>query len=200
MRRSLGLLGDTNSNPVPLSTRIGADPALPDQPLDKLPGPPGLFAGFLRSLFARFLPPWFVPPPGYRSFDIQHAIATPAAPSAPTVVLSRIVPTGFVMFVKGLSIVFSGGGFNQGSGDIIYTIRINGAPVKGYGNILTDLGTMQPANVQPREVSGIFATSGQLFEILVTAVNPLGGGTQVVATIVGYDYPQQYHTTSWSGR
>lgn len=196
--RSMGLgMGDT---PIPASDRIGGDPGAPDTAADQAGGALGMLAGLLRLLFGRFFPPWVVPPPGFRAFDVQNAIATPVALTTPaSTVLSIRVPVGFVTYITGLSVVFSGGGFNQGSGDLVYSITVDGAPVKGYGQILTDLGTMQAGNVQPRPVAGIFATSQQLIEVKVLNVAQAGGGTFVVATLVGYHYGARYHRTGGRG-
>ena len=187
----------------PASDRIGGDPAAPDTPADKAGGALGLLSNLLRVLFTRFYPPWVIPPPGFRSYDVQASIPAPVAggATAPFVtVLTLQVPTGFVTCVKGLSIVYSGGGFQQGAGALVYRITVDDAPIKGYGMILTDLGTMNPGDVQPRAVAGIFARSNQTIRVQVQNVAQPGGGTFVVATLVGYHYAAAYHTSSWTGR
>lgn len=192
-------LGDTLSSPASQPDAGFCDPAIPSTGADTSGGALGLLSNLLRRLFARFFPPWVIPPPMYRSFDIQATIATPAV-GANGDVLTIQVPVGLTMCARGISIVYSGGGFQQGGGALVYSIRVDGAPVKGYGNILTDLGTMQPGNVQPREVWGIFAASSQTVTLNVSNVAQAGGGTFVVATLVGYFYPTTYHKRSWLGK
>lgn len=192
-------LGDSPPSPASQPDSGFCDPAIPSTGADTAGGALGLMSNLMRRLFARFFPPWVMPPPTFRAFDVQSTIATPA-PGSSGVVLSLQVPVGLVMCARGISIVFSGGGFQQGGGALVYSVQVDGAPVKGYGNILTDLGTMQPGNVQPREVWGIFADASQTVTINVANVSQVGGDTFVVATLVGYFYPTPYHKRSWLGQ
>lgn len=169
-------------------SQIGGDPAALDTPADQAGGALGMLANLLRVLFARFLPPWFYPPPSFRAFDIQTntTVATPAVGTS-SIVLESLVPTGFSRVIRGLSINLIGPGFVQGSGTMVFQVTVDNAPVKGYGQVTTELGSVQ----FPRITYGILANSGQTVRIIASNIGYVAGGTNVIGSIVGYDYPKQ---------
>ena len=167
---------------------VGGDTGALDTAADKAGGALGMLAALLRVLFARFLPPWFYPPPSFRPFDLQTntTVPTPGV-GLSAIVLESLVPTGFARVIRGLSVNLIGPGFVQGSGTMVFSVTVDGAPVKGYGQLTTELGSV----FFPRETFGILANSGQTVRIVASNVSYVAGGTNVVGSIVGYDYPKQ---------
>lgn len=130
--------------------------------------------------------PWLYPPPGFRSFDWVRSIATPAV-GVETTVLGFSVPVGFDGVIRRISNNFTGGGFIQGSGDLIWRIRVNNRVVQNFGAILTEFGSIS----QPREIDGIVVRAGQAVTYSVTCSNAaLSGGSYVVCCFSGYYWPK----------
>lgn len=130
-------------------------------------------------------------PPNAAPFDFPGILTTPAPGTADSVVLSFTVPTGWDGVVKALANVYTGPGFVEGSGDLIWRLRVNGQYVKNYDSIQTTLGSFE----EPRKIEGgIVLSSGQLVEYLVTvaaaASIPTGAGTQIVCFLRGFFYPR----------
>lgn len=134
-------------------------------------------------------PPWVEPPPGYIDFDPRATLPLPAVavPPPETEVLVLLVPTGLDGVIKWYSNNFEGGGFVNGSGDIVWRIRINGRAVRNFDNILFESGTVE----KPRRLAaGIRIYSGQRVTYTVQHVaNPLLGVEPIVCSFVGYFYP-----------
>jgi len=126
--------------------------------------------------------PWVFPPPNFQAFDFQGAIAHPAVGSGDQVILSFTVPPGHDGVIKRISCNFSGPGFVQGSGTLVWRILANGAAIKGYDNILTELGNEQT----PRPTDGILVYEGQLIQLVVSNINLNAGGTFDRGSLAGY--------------
>lgn len=142
------------------------------------------FAALISFLQNTLLPPWYIPPPNFQAFDIQGVLATPAIGATGTV-LQLTVPQGFNGVVRRLSINVNGPGFVQGSGSLIFGVTADGVPCKNYASILTELGSIQ----QPRPTDGILANSGQVYRVTVQNVSYAALGTNVVASLGGWFYP-----------
>lgn len=144
----------------------------------------GMISFDLKSDYDPLRAPWIVPPSGFLSFDENNAIPVPAIGTTATI-LSFQVPDGFDGIIKRISQNYLGGGFSDGSGDLIWRITLDGRPVKNYSNMIVQLG----ATATPREISGIRIQSGQIVGYTVTHVNnPLPDNT--VATAGGWYYPR----------
>ena len=131
--------------------------------------------------------PWLYPPPGFQSFDFSAAIATPA-PSLETPALLFAVPIGWDGVIRRISCNFVGGGFQQGSGQLIWRIYNNSRVVQNYGDIRTERGTL----AHGREIDGIVVRAGNRVQFTVTCTDAsLSGGTSVVCSAGGYFWPKQ---------
>lgn len=139
--------------------------------------------------------PWSEMPPGGLPFDPFDSIVTPNANSVETLVLQFQVPFGYDGIVLGVTNLFTGPGFVEGSGNLIWRIRIGspnlqGRPQRNYSDIRNTLGTL----AQPREVhGGIAIVSGQFLEYTVT--HALGSpivpaGTRIICNIAGFYWPR----------
>lgn len=129
--------------------------------------------------------PWVTPPEGFVPFDGAAAIALPAVGLAQ--VLAITVPDGHDGVINQFSWNFTGGGFVQGSGDIIVQVQRDGVAVRNFENILVEKGTIGVA----RPISPIRVYNKQVISIVVNhAANALLNGF-IVGSLVGYFYPTQ---------
>lgn len=131
--------------------------------------------------------PWVDPPPGFVSFDPQSSIVLPAAAAAETVVLTMDVPQGYDGVIKYISNNLTGGGFVQGSGDIVWRIREDGRPIRNFGNITSEKGSI----ARPRQVEGIRIYSAQRITYTVEHVANAALTGRTVCSLNGYFYPSR---------
>lgn len=131
--------------------------------------------------------PWEEAPPGYQQFDQQQVLALPLVGAAEAVVLTLIVPRGMDGIIKWYSCNFAGGGFVNGSGDIVWRIRSNLRAVLNFDNILTERGTVD----RPRELKpGIRIYNANVVTFTVEHVaNALLGAEPIICSLAGYFYP-----------
>jgi hypothetical protein len=183
-------MGTTTINPISAPgsdpTLITQDPACPDTRADKAGGSLGLLAFLLRRLIDKLLPPWYYPPVNFQAFDKQGVVATPGIGLSATI-LSIQVPQGYSGVGRRLSVNIIGPGFVQGLGSLVFSVTVDNAPYKNYASILTEFGSPQI----PRPTDGILANSGQVIRINVLNVSYAALGTNCVASIGGWFYPDQ---------
>ena len=132
----------------------------------------------------------FMPPEG-QPFDVAATVALPAV-GATVVVAQVTVPTGLNGVLHRIANEFIGGGFVDGSGDIIWQIFQNLGQVGGtgvvapyYDNIINSLGTVP----NPSEIDGIRVQSGAVLAITLTNVAVVVAKQLVRARLGGYWYP-----------
>lgn len=123
---------------------------------------------------------------GNRAVDEQAALALPAVGTESTV-LTFLIPQGYDFFIRRISHNFTGGGFVQGSGDIIWRLLIDNAPVKNFQNMSSEKGSVDA----PRDIDGIRAYSGQtlLYTVLHAANAALNGN--IICSVNGSLYPSE---------
>lgn len=149
--------------------------------------------------------PWDVPPEGSEDFDELAAVVLPAAGAAETIILQFQVPDGYDLVVKGILTEFTGPGFTQGSGNLIWRFRrgqggITGSPVPNYGSIQFSLGNRQ----QNRPITaGTLASSGDYLTLTIVHVagSPIvpPGGPSVIGGLNGYMWPRGSVPISYGG-
>lgn len=141
--------------------------------------------------------PWIEPPEGFSPFDAQMGIALPAVGTASTTTLtsatgaaavgSFTVDSGYDGVINSLSCNFTGAGFSDFSGDIIWILFAGQQSVRNFNNIQAQKGTVQ----QPRQVAPIRLYSGVTYTWVVIHVANLALNGQVVCTLTGYTYPNR---------
>ena len=147
----------------------------------KVDGPGGSGASFS---------PWLHMPLNGRPFHYQTAVNCPAPGSNDFSVLSFIVPPGWSAAIWGVSNLYTGAGFDQGSGDLIWRISVDGAFSPGFDSIQTTLGGIN----ESRQLQGpIIAEGGQLVNYSVSvsagAPFPTGLAAKIVCAFDGWIYP-----------
>jgi len=159
---------------------VVAEEGLDDSSLVGVVDPSDAVHGYLQF-------PWIYPPPGFQPFDPVIAIPTPAIGAGEAVVVSIQCPIAFDGVVRYISCNYTGQNFIQGSGDLIWRVKLDGRPVKNYGNLVSEMGTIS----QPRTTFGIVFQSGQILQITITNVNQTpGAGTNIICSANGYYWPR----------
>lgn len=139
------------------------------------------------------LPPWIYPPTNWENIDQDNYALLPAIGSTVTII-SYVVPPGRNGIINKVANNFVGGGWVEGTGDVIWRILVDGTPPPGatsYDNITASLGN--PAS--PTGIAGFRIFENQVLS-LVAFNNPAGpnggvvvAGQRVGARFVGWNYP-----------
>lgn len=138
--------------------------------------------------------PWNAQPPGSQEFSQPFVIALPGEGTGETPVLGTNGKSGITVpigwgggVIKYLACSTNVGGFIDGSGTIIWRVRINHTSyIKNYDNIQVRLG-IPPFPGDTRIVLG----PGDFVEWTVTNVSQGGGVAQVICFFRGYFWPVQ---------
>lgn len=137
-------------------------------------------------------PPWVKMPGQGKRYGHPSSIPLASAVlDTDTVVQSFLVPLGYDGVIVAPMNLYTGTGFQEGSGDLTWRIKINMRYVRDYGAITTSMGSLtQPyynANSQ------IFLQSGDLVQYLVNrATGSLGNlaGGRIIAGLWGWYWPR----------
>lgn len=116
------------------------------------------------------------------------AILCPAAISGDVLALTFQIPVGYDAVITGLVLSYTGSGFVEGSGDLIWRVKLNRRWAKDFGQIETSLGTVQtPYPTQ------ILVGSLSTVRVYVNAPNTSGslnpGVDRVLVQVLGWEYP-----------
>lgn len=132
--------------------------------------------------------PWIDPPEGYISFDEEqvHLLPPLALPNTTVIVMHR-VPTGYDGVITAFSWNVDDPNFFNGAGQVVAQIRRNGVPIRNYGNITVQKGTVQ----LPRPISPIRIFSNDIIDIATIHVSNPSITGNVTASLQGYDYPAE---------
>jgi len=141
------------------------------------------------------LPPWIYQPTNWENVDKINYALLPAIGSTTTIV-SYTVPAGRNGIINKVACNFVGGGWVEGSADVVWRILVDGTPPPGatdYDNIIASLGS--PAS--PTGIAGFRFFENQV--VTVVGFNNPGGasggvvvaGQRVGARLVGWNYPRE---------
>jgi hypothetical protein len=168
------------------------DPYAPDTATatDPIINPPGIAPAQPISK-----PVWIDPPNQWLNID-QIAYGLLPAIGSTVVIISFQVPIGYNGVINRLACNFVGGGWVEGSGDVIWKVLVNNAAppaANSYNSIPASLGS--PANPVP--ISGFRIFENQLVTIVAfnNPAGPDGGivvaGQRVGARLMGFLYPRE---------
>jgi len=130
-------------------------------------------------------------PDGAVEFYERGSVITPVPAPTPTTILQFVVPTGYLGIIYGVLLHYTGTGFEEGSGDIIWRVMVGNAwAAPGLGNCLFSLGTVG----QCLSLTDYIATnSNQRISVGVQVPNTSGniqvGASRILATLQGWYYP-----------
>jgi hypothetical protein len=127
-----------------------------------------------------------------RNFLERGKLITPADGGlADHTVVSFSVPVGYFGVLMGFYCNYMGTGFVQGSGDILFRLKIGNAWARNMGNLAYTLGTLSNPFSMPLLT---VLESGDVVEFLVNVPNTSGmiqvGTAYVLAGLQGWFYPQ----------
>lgn len=136
-------------------------------------------------------PEWVEAPVGAIQFNKSKPIPLPAPASGDVVVASTRVPFGYDGILTGHFHLFTQL-FDEGAGDILWRIRVNGRYLRDMGQMLFSMGDIQHLSPCP---GGLWLLSGNLVEYVVSAPNtggslPVPGQGQVIAGLSGWFFPR----------
>lgn len=143
-------------------------------------------------------PPWEVMPS--QSLRIEFMKALPitafqvggggAFTGVDVIIGTYQVPSGFDAAVNRFVCSFTGNGFSDFSGNIIWRLKISQRYAKNLGNVLNTYGSFQTAFIVPG--TSIRLISGQTAQLIanVPVGSPVNGG-QIAAGIFGWEYPRR---------
>jgi hypothetical protein len=133
------------------------------------------------------LPVFIYPPAQSEPIDEAGYVLLPAIAAEATVV-TFLVPRGRNGVIKKIANNFVGGGWVEGTGDVIWRIEINGVSYQGYQAIVNSLGN--PSS--PTELPGfIHIVEGQTVSIIVANVAVIVAGQLSGGRFMGYHYPRE---------
>lgn len=135
------------------------------------------------------LPVWLYPPSQWENID-QYAYAALPAIAATVAIIQFTVPAGRNGVINRIANNFVGGGWVEGSGDIVWRVLVDGTPPPGatsYDNILGSLGS--PANPVP--ISGFRIFENQVITLVAFNNAVVVAGQKVGGRLMGYLYPRE---------
>jgi hypothetical protein len=133
-------------------------------------------------------PPWLKMPAEGRQYQEINSIAFPANDGTNYVVVQFKVPTGYDGVITSITNFYTGVGFVEGSGDLVWRLLIGRRWARNLGSIDTTLGSL--TSPCPLFRGGIRVTSNQLitYYTSVPVASALAGG-RVVCGVFGWYYP-----------
>lgn len=134
---------------------------------------------------------WVEPPPGSRVFNPSGGIPLPNTTDENVIVLRFRVPVGYDGIITAQYNEFTQP-WTEGSGDLVWRVRVDGRYLRDCGNILFTLGSS--VDLSPI-YGGLQLRSGNLVEYVVSAPNtsgslPLPGVGNILAGLHGWFYPR----------
>lgn len=173
-------MGDSaGGDPVEALTQQDEGTYTPDQERYK-------FDGIRHVTFPRGVPNW-------ENIDQDNYVLLPAIGSTATII-TYVMPPGRNGIIYKVANNFVGGGWTEGTGDIIWRILVDGTPPPGatsYNSIAASLGN--PAS--PTEIPGFRVMENSVLTLVAfnNPAGPSGGvvvaGQRVGARFVGWNYP-----------
>ena len=139
--------------------------------------------------------PWdeepFLLPPQAKEFHEVGTVVTPAAAAGDVSVVSFNVPLGYDGILLSVIQFYTGQGFSNGGGDILWRVKLNQRYVKNFGSNPFQLG--DPKFPFPL-TEGQLLLSGQNVSSIVNVPNTSGmiqvGASNIVCGLVGFWWPR----------
>lgn len=134
------------------------------------------------------LPNWIFPSMNSVHFDNAGDIVLPAI-GVESPIFTFAVPKGFNGVMKEIGNAFLGGGFNDGSGAIVWRILQNNQAVRGKENIVNSLGSI----AIPSRIGGggfIRILENDLISMTVLNVSIAPAGQIIAGRLSGWFYPK----------
>jgi len=133
-----------------------------------------------------------MPPGGRQIQEMSSLVLNGPFDGTNQTVLTFRVPVGYDGVITRVINVFTGTGLVEGSGDIVWRLKIGNMYARNLGAVRFTYGSM----TQPFEIPGVGLplVSGQLvtYQVAVPAVSAIGGANPVtICSIQGWLYPRK---------
>lgn len=137
------------------------------------------------------MPPWVKQPEQGRRFSKISSIPLPAVEQRDFLVATMQVPLGYDGVIPSVVNLYTGMGFFEGSGDLVWRIQLNERYVRDYSNITTTIGSL--TTPYPANTGAVRLLSGQTVNYYVRlgagALGNLTGG-RIICGLFGYFWPR----------
>ncbi len=118
-------------------------------------------------------------------------IVTPATAAGDTVVIEERAPKGYDGLIMGAWWFYTGSGFEQGSGDIVWRVQLGQRYLEDLGAVPYAMGS--PQSPMPM-TEGQIVLSGQTARVIVNVPNLSGmiqiGASRIAAGLIGFYWPR----------
>jgi hypothetical protein len=139
------------------------------------------------------LPPHLYQPTTGLPFNPTTYVTIPAI-GATAIILDFFVPNGYQGVINQMGNNFVGGGFVDGSGNLVWQLLIDGVPYPNFEDIIASLGN--PAN--PSLIGAVQLRERQHVQLVVENVAVVTAGQLIGGRLSGYYYPLDLaDTTQW---
>ncbi len=118
-------------------------------------------------------------------------IVTPATAAGDSVVIEERAPYGYDGLILGAYWFYTGSGFDQGSGDIVWRVQLGQRFLEDLGAVTFQMGS--PQSPMPM-TAGQIVLSGQTIRVIVNVPNLSGmiqvGASRISAGLIGFYWPR----------
>ncbi|MCI0402701.1 MAG: hypothetical protein L0212_04165 [Acidobacteria bacterium] len=131
--------------------------------------------------------PWVEMPASGKSFNQQNQaqVLLPAIGTTVTVV-TVTVPQGYHGVIKRIANQFVGGGWTEGTGDLVWRILVDAMPLQNYSNIIASLGAISdPTHLE----EAIRIYENQVIQLVANNVAVVVAGQPLLGLLGGWFYP-----------
>lgn len=128
-------------------------------------------------------PPWLAMPASGIPYNEVNYVPLPAI-GAEANVIRFVVPDGMNGVIKWIGNNFVGGGWVEGSGNVVWRIEADGMAIRNHENIISSLGNPSA----PTETAPIRIHEGQVITLVVRNVNVAVAGQQSGGRLSGWFY------------
>lgn len=123
--------------------------------------------------------------------NANGGIITPAAAAGDTVVIAERAPKGYDGLIVGAWWRYTGSGFDEGSGDIVWRVQLGQRYLENLGAVPFAMGS--PQSPMPM-TEGQIILSGQTARVIVNVPNLSGmiqvGASRIAAGMIGFYWPR----------
>jgi hypothetical protein len=137
--------------------------------------------------------PWMRMPADGKKFQFVNSVEVAPFDGIDRIVLTFQVPPGYDGVISGLTQLYTGGGFVEGSGDLTWRLKLNQVYPQSLGTMLTSMGSLQTPS--PFGPGGLRIQSRQvvnyIVNVLPAAAARLDAAARIVCVADGWFYPQQ---------
>lgn len=132
-------------------------------------------------------PNYWEGPSGSQEFLVSGSIAYPAAINTETTIITYSVPAGYVGRLRWLWLTHIGGNPPDGTGQVTWRLRQNGACVNGFSNLQFQVGSNTGGVFGPGlDISSVELNQGDVLTATVEVSTLQVGGVKTAAQFHGW--------------